>query len=481
MKIVENVLVVGDSWHSLLVCCALRKRIANLKITLVLNSKPVQGAISVRRETLSLLSTLGLSHESLLRLCDGTYCMAHHIFGAAPEHDFFWATDDYGVSDEAVDFNYLFERYSPSCARYDDFSVMAQMAKHRKVAATTAAKFDSAEITDRQTSIGMHLNAVAFHQLLLRYAVHLKVTVLSGVTVSIDNAEEYTGTAILDSSGSAHTPDLLIDACGANSDFSSDNLDSVDDWTDYFDCQSSLSLFVADQFNPEPVSKLKIESNLLLNMLPLRSGVMYEYLGAKAEINKFLSDLLPLDEKNNVKSEYYGCLVNPWCGRKVNIGPKASRPGQLLVSQLDLLLREIDLLIDFWPAIPFQKNLMREYNRLAVDLYCSVRDIHLTLYWLIKAGTNIELRRLPPVLRMELETFFASSRLPHRDYRYPVETEWLSVLMGLKNRPTHFPMLQLERSDELYPDFFRQISQKIRTVVAQSPDHVTHINTLLRQ
>ncbi|WP_331351091.1 tryptophan 7-halogenase [Cellvibrio sp. UBA7671] len=480
MRGLESVLVLGNSWHSLLVACSLKKKIANLKVTLSYNELKTNGAVSVRRELSSLLSVLELTQESLLRLCDGTYFLAHHIVDESYGREFYWSVDDYGISDEVQDFHQLFERFLWPEARYDDFCVTAQLSKYGKVIDLQRHVSAAGAQKKEQNYSGLHLNIIPFTRLLLRYATYLGITVVNEVTAPCKEKNEAVKGEALDSAGARHTADFVIDASYIQEGISSEPNQDVHDWTHYFGNQYATRLFVANDFNPNPTSSLVFSSDSLVNAIPLRTGVAYEYLGNKIVLDKFLTQSPHSAAKKTLRQNTYGCLCRPWQGRKLALGLAAARPGNLLVSELDLLMQELALLIGLWPSVPFQPSLAQEYNRLATTLYCSVRDMHLLGYWLIQGGELSDLQSLPTELRKEVEVFIASSRLPHRDERYPAAAEWISLLMGLKKWPIHFPPLRLERADNEFPDFFQSILNKVREIVANAPQQVAHINDLLR-
>mgnify|MGYP003145911521 CR=1 FL=1 len=475
MKKLESVLVLGNSWHSLLVACALKKKTANLKVTLIYDAQKIDGAVSVKRELSSLLSILELTQESLLRLCDGTYFLAHHILDETSEREFYWSVDDYGVSDEVVDFHQLFERFLWPEAAYEDFCVTAQLAKSGKVIDTHSIVSVSMAQNTNRNSTGLHLNIIPFTQLLLRYAEYLGVLVARNVVVNELAEKENSVSPCI-----AHAADFVIDASMIRDDFWSQGNADASDWTHYFGDRSSVHLFGAGEFDSNPTTKLRISDGGLVNAIPLRTGVAYEYRGNKVALEKSSTQPWRMKLEKKCQNNMFGSLRRPWQEDRLALGPAAARPDNLLVSDLDLLMRELALLLDLWPSVPFQISLAQEYNRLVTDLYRSVRDVHLLGYWLMQGGELSDLQALPAELRAEIEVFIASSRLPHRDERYPAASEWISLLMGLKKWPIHFPPLRLQRAGDEYPDFFQRIRSKVREIVANAPHQVVHINGLLR-
>lgn len=480
MKAIESVLVLGNSWHSLLVACSLKKRIANLNVTLIYNPLKIDGAVSVKRELSALLSILELTQESLLRLCDGTYFFAHHIVDKLSGQDFFWSVDDYGTSDEVLDFHQLFERLLWPKARYDDFCVAAQLSKYGKVNGFRREFSTDGAGKKQPNDFGLHLNIIPFTRILMRYAEYLGITVVNEVAATTNEINDLTKVKILDSSGVLHRADFLIDVSNAQSGMPGEFNANAEDWSKYFGDQYVAHRFVANEFSPNPTTRLMFDRDVFVSAIPLRSGVAYEYRGNTNALENILLQSPHSETQIEPQKNTCGCQVHPWQGRKLALGPAACRPGNYLVSDLDLLMQELSLLVELWPSAPFQNSLAQEYNRLATDLYSSVRDIHLLGCWLMQGGDIGSLQSLPAELRKEVEVFISSSRLPHRDERYPVAAEWISLLMGLKKWPICFSPLRLQRADCEYPDFFLGMLSKVREIVAASPSQVARINTLLR-
>lgn len=479
MKTLKSVLVLGNSWHSLLVACTLKKKVANLTVTLIYGEMTTDGTVSVRRELPDLLSLLELTQESLLRLCDGTYFLSHHIADEESGREFYWSVDDYGASDEVVDFHQLYERFLWPEVGYDDFCVTAQLSKCGKVIDSQAFTSVAGAWKNEPPSSGLHLNIIPFTELLRRYAEYLGVCVVNNVAVDVKEINNLNDGEVLGSDGVRRVADFVIDASNIQNGFLESNEGALD-WTHYFGEQYSAHAFVANEFNSNPTSRLTINSNCLVNTIPLRSGVVYECRGNKTAVEKLVAQPPFSTTGRNLKQSTYGCLWRPWRERKLSLGPAAAHPDNLLVSDLDLLLQELKLLLSLWPSVPFQASLAQEYNRLVIDLYCSVRDVHLLGYWLMRGGELSSLKILPIALRTEIEIFIASSRLPHRDERYPAAVEWIALLMGLKKWPIHYLSINLQRADIEYPDFFQSIRSAVQEIVVSAPSQVAQVNTLLR-
>ncbi len=451
MNTIRTVTVLGDSWCSLLVACVLKKNIKNIDITVVNRSANQPDALWIEHELQALLHSLDVDLSVLMKSCAGTFHLAHCIHKGASSTPFYWSAHAYGVTEEVVDFHQVYERFSGADMSYDDFCLAAQLAKKAKV-------LPFSELSELSNP-GVHLDTFRFMQLLELYADHLQIKITDG---SHSDIEEL------------HDADFIIDTRQRNNGFFSTANKKVESWSEYFKYQCMTSCFSATTTSPAPATYLQMIPSGIKNSIPLLTGTFYHYYGDRQDVVEAVRSIN--NTEYYVKQLEFGALHAPWDAKVLALGAAASNPGDMLVSVLDRVMCELRVLLDLWPSLPLHQSLINEYNRLANELHHSIRDFHLLAQWLLVFdGDMKQLERLPKLLIREVEVFIASTKLPHRDNRFPQVSQWNTLLMGLKTWPTSQVSIQLEMPDVNI--FFHQLAHSIQSRVRSAPSQITVINS----
>lgn len=447
MSLIKSVTVLGDSWCSLLVACVLKKHIKNLEVQVINRPASQSNALWIEHGLQTLLQYLDVSLNVLMKSCAGTFHLAHCISKGASCSPFYWSAHEYGITTEVVDFHQVYERFSRADMSYDDFCLAAQLAKKSKV-------LPFSELSGLNNP-GIHLDALCFMQLLERYAEHLQIKVTSDYSGAMDELCE---------------AEFVIDTCQRGRSFFSTANKKGENWNQYFAHQYRASCFSSATISSFPATHLQINPSYIINSVPLRTGTFYYCYGDQQNA---VDVVRAIDDTEYYEKQLdFGVLHAPWDGKALVLGAAASNPGDMLVSTLDRVMCELRVLLDLWPSLPLQQSLMNEYNRLSNDLYYSIRDFHLLAQWLsVFNGDMDQIDRLPQKLIREVEVFIASTRLPHRDNRFPHVSHWNTLLMGLKTWSTSQVSTQLEISDTNL--FFHQLAHSIQAKVTSAPSQVS--------
>jgi hypothetical protein len=442
---IKSVKVIGDAWESLLIACILKKNIQGIDVIVVNQFVSRHEALWIEQGLNTLLHALGVNIKFLMQLCDGTFHLAHHMSNSQSIKNFFWSANEYGVTNEVIEFHQIFERFADEGMLYDDFCLEAQLAKYSKI--QPSLYLSQANCT------GIHLDSKRFTHLLELYAAHLKIKVIrSDDTKKMINA------------------DLIINTSQPRGGFKSPD-GSCEDWNKWFSHRYAIYWFIKSKLDTAPASKLNVNDSGLIKSIPLRMGIFNKYLIKQ----KNAKNLYPIANNVEHHEEYldFGALSTPWNLTCLSMGGAASNPNDMLVSAVDRIICETEFLLRLWPALPIQESVINEYNRLVGLFYRSVRDFHLLAQWLLLENGNLaEMKRLPESLIQEINVFVASAKLPHRDDRFPRIHQWHSLLMGLKSWPIYQPNICLDNSNDDISKFLHKMACSIKSITQSAPSQV---------
>lgn len=462
-----NILIIGDSYQSFIAAIA-------IKINNPLNSVTILGDVQAREGKMHVIANpahffdlLGISRETFFYYSDATICSALCIQPHSQEAntDFYLASGQHGISDEVVDFHLLYLLVDGIGKNYDSFSGAAQLAKYGKV---------NSPLSNKGMSLGqgLNINEAALCKLLEFYTENLKINVIKD-KVAIPFVDTSGNCSVTDAANQSYPADLVLDV-RKNIRFSERYLfGHYISWDHFFSYKKERISFNPGQIDTRPLCEIAIADGSIVKKIPVRSGVSYEYWRAVDTVET-LTDNVLLQQ-----SPEYGRAENSWVGNYIQLGSAAASTDDLLISEVDVLIENLFLLLKLWPGSISVPALTQEFNRRVNILFDSVRDYHLIFYWLIrKKNLSVDVG-LPKSAFDDLCLFTEAGRLVARDERYPPYQQWVSCLMGWKYFPKRKNSIMLSRNIDQIKIYLNAQQNDIEKFVNSSQSHVNFVKLTL--
>ena len=202
--------------------------------------------------------------------------------------------------------------------------------------------------------------------------------------------------------------------------------------------------------------------------IPLRSGVQYEYWQAR-------------QAGAGLHTSLYGRSDKIWQKNCIYLGNSSIKAGGHFVSDLDILLEVLDVLLHLWSDKKDGECLKQEFNRRVCNIYDSLLAFHLLIEMSWRTPRNWRDVALPNQLSEDLSLFSCCGKLNKLDGRYPSIDLWVAMLMSLKIFENCLPSVGCERTNEEVENNLLSQLNSIKTTVEMAPSHVEFVNNILKK
>lgn len=450
-----RVAVLADSYMGLVAAIAIKIKNPEFNVCAVGVISAQHGAVQLQINKHKISRLLKIDLTTLFALCDATIssalCIKSNEF-----YEFNLANDSYGSSQEIADFHQLFIRLKGDNYRFDDYSIQSVAAKKSKVVDPFSR--------NSKKGPGFNLNEKPLTKILINRARQVGVDILNDNICHIEST--ILGKHIITEKNKKLDIDTIVDVRDYKHLEYFENPEFVD-WSDFFYFSRSSACFKFNERITDPKNIVELGGGRAVKKIPLRSGVQYEYWQARQ-----------LGEAVCVRS--YGRSANIWQENYIYLGKNSIRAGGYFVSDLDILLEVLDVLLQLWSGKSDGNSLKQEFNRRVCNIYDSLLAFHLLIDMSWCPSFSWWNVALPKQLTEDLLLFSCCGKLNKIDGRYPDIDLWIAMLMSLKVSENCWPIVGCEKTnEEVERDLFLQL-KSIETLIEKSPSHIEFVNNLLK-
>ncbi len=443
--------VLADSYLGLVAAIAIKNKNPGLSVSvfghIYANHRVVQLQINLQKFS----QFLGVDLVALLVLGDAT---VNHGQLIKPQggKTFFLANDIYGQSDEVADFHQLFLSNPESAFKFDDFSLLASLAHSQKV-------LNPLDRSPVGGGAGLNINELALIKILRQKMIELEISIEENPIAELMITEK--GCFSGGGEGENFSPDLIVDARSGDLDRSGEFVD----WSRYFPLKPNTSTFEFNERLTAPQSEIKSSPELIIKKTSLRTGVQY--------------DFWCLNNREGNLDPFFGRQKESWRDNYVALGKRACRAGEIFVSELDVMLECIDLLMLLWSGGKACAEVVSEFNRRVNITYDSLASFHILVMMCWKDEMELTSQKIPESLLEDIELFDLCGRLTKADGRFPVEYLWISALMFFAEKKRAIPLIGCDRKDVEINEYFSEQKYLLNVAVDSAVRHVDYINGIL--
>lgn len=445
--------VLADSYLGLVAAIAIKNKNPGSSVSVFgrisANHRVVQLQINLQKFS----QLMGIDLFALLVLGDATVNHGQLIKRQGAK-TFFLANDIYGQSDEVADFHQLFLSNPESAFKFDDFSLLANLARSQKV-------LNPLDRSSVGIGAGLNINELALIKILRQKMIELEISIEENPIAELMISEKGCFSGGGKGGGENFSPDLIVDARSGDLDRSGEFVD----WSGYFPLKPKASTFEFNERLTAPQSEIESSPELIIKKTSLRTGVQY--------------DFWCLNNREGNLDPFFGRQKESWRGKYVSLGKRACWAGEIFVSELDMMLESIDLLVLLWPSGKACAEAVSEFNRRVNITYDSLVSFHILVMMCWKGEMAINSQKNPEALREDLELFDVCGRLAKIDGRFPGVHLWIAALMFYFGKKSAIPLMGCDRNSIEINEYFSAQKHSLNQTVDSAVLHVDFINNIL--
>ncbi len=452
-----KIAVLTDSYLGLVAAIAIKIKNPASQICVVGDVVSAHRVVQLQINKNKFLRLLGIDLVSLLVWGDSTVSHGQCI-DRKNGVKFFLMNDLYGGSDEVADFHQLFLSLQGAVFEFDDFSLLAGLSRELKVLDPLNAGSDG-------VGAGLNINESALVKMLHRKAIELEINIKEKNVYRMDFLSEKNVFEIWTSDNEAYPFDFVVDV--RSETLAVGEVADVVDWSAYFGCKKEYSDFKFQERFSCPLSEIGEDGNLIIKKTSLRTGVQYDCWSWVVEGGAEFG------------APPFGRLSESWSGNYISLGGRAVQAGNMFVSELDLLLETIDLLLMLWDGKNFHKEVVDEFNRRVNVTYDSLANFHILLMSCWKGEEAWRYENIPQALREDLQLFKVCGKLRKVDGRFPGVHLWIAALMSLSERNCAYPLIGCDRDRKKVEEYLLKQKKSLTLQVGKAASHIDYINNVL--
>jgi tryptophan halogenase len=456
----------------------------NTKIALVDDLKSHGGAASTLPLSTDFYKQLGFKEQSLVAGTGATFKLGtEHSGWLHDDHRFMQTYGEHGSPIRLLPFHQYFlkQRLTDPSLTLDDFSLAAAAAQGGRFA------FSSPPMR-----YGLQIDLQRFAHAMLSYATSAGVEHISSTAKSVAlNPETGFVDSVTLNSGTVVDGDLFIDCTGEESLLIGAALNvGYRDWAEFMPCNRCVRVTTNEVFDPTPMTRIVAKRDGWSRRLQLLDRAEFEFFfngdmsDDAAVAAQLTSDVgAGVSAKPGFRSVSAGRRESFWHGNCIAIGRSAGNFEPLEASTTSTAHYAVTRLMKLWPYSDFDPALAREYNRLTLLEYDSIRDF-IGLFYAASDRDDSEFwthsRSLKKSEKLEsrLSLFQSRGRLSWDAAEPFSRNKWTSALVGLGVYPRDYDPLADVADAKLVDQYFAELRQEIADTVGKMPTHIDFLREI---
>jgi tryptophan halogenase len=267
-----------------------------------------------------------------------------------------------------------------------------------------------------------------------------------------------------------------------------------EDWSDYLPCDRAVAMPTANVGDVPPYTLASARDSGWTWKIPLthRTGNGYVYASQFCSEDQAIQTLRQsvegeiLAEPRTLKF-ITGYRKSMWINNCVAIGLASGFIEPLESTAIQLIVKGVRTLLELFPDKDCHPSLAKEYDRLMMVDYESIRDF-VVLHYCVTNRSDTEFwrwcrneMRVPESLQQKIELFRAQGRLQRNPLDLFKEPSWYFVLLGMGVNPGSYDPMVDETDFSKAEDVIRQIKDLMRVMVSDLPSHQAYLNKYILQ
>jgi tryptophan halogenase len=460
---------------------------------IVLIESPEIGTVGVGEATLPTIRyynrTLGLDGADFVRKTQGTFKLGIEFrdWGHLGNR-FFHGFGDFGPAIEGRSPYQHWLRLSRShdnLPPLEDWSTATVMARGNRF---TPPQGDTPSAANGY-SFAYHFDAGLYAAYLRDYAMQRGVGRIESTIVRVElRPEDGFVAAVHLADGRRIEGDLFIDCSGFRGLLIEGAMEAgYEDWSAQLPCNSALAVPSARVEPLTPYTRSTAHDSGWQWRIPLqhRTGNGHVYCNHFTSDDQAEAQLMQGPDAPALASARplrftTGRRKASWVRNVVAVGLASGFLEPLESTSIQLIMDSVGRLIQYLPDRSFKPSLAAEFNRKVAAQYESVRDF-IILHYKLTQRTDSEFWRycaampIPDGLQHQIDVFRETGRVVILDPEGFAEPSWVSLLMGLGQRPqTLDPFIEQIDEGALLQHFAR-LRHAIARTAADMPDHAAYL------
>ena len=476
-----RLVILGDGQVGVLTAIALRRALPTASVTIVA-CDPDPAAFADTASTAlpftnKLHDRLGLSEDMIVARAGGSHRLLTRYFGWGGEGHH--GSASYGSGAQSLQTAAFGLDWGGGSRSGSDDASGASIADALVAAGRFAPPPPDTDTPLAEIDYALRWNARAYHGLLVQLARSLNLTHIPATLSAVEPDDAGGVASITLADGQRLTADLFIDCSGPQALLGSTMPEfALSDWSDSL---PTRSLFVA----PRGGAMLSLEDRLTvlpggwLSEIAGRDGLQ-TMLGAGEDVSADNAAAMLGSHPVARFTLQPGCLKQSWIGNVICIGDAFARFEPLGGFNLDLAHRQIDLLLELLPGLPFVDLERAEFNRRAGLMADAVRDV-IALHFAAPGAVSLfAAKQVPDAVVKTIDQFTRRGRLPFTEENPLLTQETLSLLTALGFDAGMPPQFRASRRRDM-AGLERSMAAKRDAAVSFAPPYQQWIGQVLQQ
>ncbi|NOT64663.1 MAG: tryptophan 7-halogenase [Methylotenera sp.] len=487
-KNIRRIVIVGGGTAGWMTAAALSHTVHH-EYTIQLIESDEIATIGVGEATIPPIkvfnSSLGIDEDDFIKETQGTFKLGiefvnWHTVGTSYTHDFGRA----GHNLDGLPFyqHWLRHYLAGKAPELESLAINAMAMKNGKF---MRAVPDMPDSPLGQIAHAFHFDASLYARYLRKYSEAKGVQRKEGKITSVTQrpSDGYIDELILES-GERISGDLFIDCSGIRGLLIEQTLKTgYEDWSHWLPCDRAIAVPCASVSPLLPYTRSTAHSAGWQWRIPLQHRIGNGHVFS----SKFMSE----DEAtsillNNLDGEQ---LADPrtikfvtgkrkklWNKNCVAIGLSSGFLEPLESTSIHLIQSTVNRLISFLPNHSFTQADIDEFNAQADFEYERIRDF-IILHYKATERTDSAFweycknMEIPATLQKKFDLYLGNGRVFRDNNELFTDTSWLQVMHGQGLRPSDFPPLADNLSDQELTEFLNEIEIVIKKCIAVMPTH----------
>ena len=427
----QSIVIAGDGQVGVLAAIALKRALPGARVTVIGMPREDASFAEFAPTALPFANTLhdrlGLSEELLVARAGASHRLVTRYFGWSAAHQH--GVLEYGEKANAVHSAGFGSDWGGGSRSAADAPDRSSLAEALASSGRFAPPLPDGSGLPAEVDYALRWNVPAYHAVLVQAARSMGIEHVSasGLAVEPDGASGVA--SLVSQSGDRFSANLYLDCSGAGALLARQIPGyTAQDWSAFL---KTRRVFVAPVGGP----MLALEDRLTLT----RAGWLSEVAGRDG-----LQSLLGTGESIGESAVLAALGAAPvadlavqpsriaqcWQGNVIALGDAAAQFEPLGGLNLDLAHRQLDLLLEMLPALPFIDVERAEFNRRAGLMMDGVRDV-LALHYAARLAAEIFASTTPDPVMSQIDQFTRRGRLPFREESPFLPQETMALLHAL--------------------------------------------------